>query len=134
MKNLLLTLLVLSILFTIGCEDDDVSDSNPLVGVYNLVSYSISGDGVSVNQDADSNNNLFFILADDGIYSYDGGLEGNTITDSGTWAATGSKLTFIYEDNGETLTDIWDYTLSGDNLTMIMSGLNQTFTYNWDKE
>ena len=77
---------------------------------------------------------MVFILADDGIYSYDGVLEGNTITDSGTWSATGSKLTFIYEDNGETLTDIWDYTLSGDNLTMIMSGLNQTFTYNWDKE
>ena len=96
MKNLLLTLLVLSILFTIGCEDDDVSDSNPLVGVYNLVSYSISGDGVSVNQDADSNNNLFFILADDGIYSYDGVLEGNTITDSGTCSGINNSIPSIY--------------------------------------
>ena len=141
MRNLLSTLLVFSFLFTIGCEDDEATDdateSNPLVGVYNMVSYAVSGDGINVTVDADANNSLVMILAEDGVWSIQGTIDGESNSQSGTWSSTGSSLTIIYEDEEDgTQTEIWTYTLSGDDMSMSITDAEDgfTITYNWDKE
>ena len=142
MRNLLSTLLVFSFLFTIGCEDDEATDdateSNPLVGVYNMVSYAISGNHMdNVNVDADANNSLVMILAEDGVWSIQGTIDGESNSQSGTWSSTGSSLTIIYEDEEDgTQTEIWTYTLSGDDMSMSITDAEDgfTITYNWDKE
>ena len=136
MRNLLSMLLVFSFLFTIGCEDDEATDeTNPLVGVYNMVSYSVSGDGLNITQEADANNSLVFLLSEGGTYSLQGTIDGESNSESGTWSTTGSTLTFIYEDDEEgTTTDIFTYTLSGNNMTMSFTDDGLTITYNWEKE
>ena len=136
MRNLLSTLLVFSFLFTIGCDDDEATDeTNPLVGVYNMVSYSVSGEGTSITQEADANNSLVFVLSEGGTYSLQGTIDGESNSESGTWSTTGSTLTFIYEDDEEgTTTDIFSYTLSGNDMTMTFDDEGLTITYNWEKE
>ena len=156
MKNLLSALLVFSFLFTIGCEDDEATDDatepNPLVGVYNMVSYAISGVG-SVN--ADANNSLVMILADSSIFSIQGILDGESDSYSGTWSSNGNTLTINYfTEVGQSVSDLWyytliryfgdqsywSYTLSGDDMSMsttYISGYydeSLTITYNWEKE
>ena len=156
MKNLLSALLVFSFLFTIGCEDDEATDDatepNPLVGVYNMVSYAISGVD-SVN--ADANNSLVMILADSSIFSIQGILDGESDSYSGTWSSNGNTLTINYfTEVGQGVSDLWyytliryfgdqsywSYTLSGDDMSMsttYISGYydeSLTITYNWDKE
>ena len=137
MRNLLSTLLVFSFLFTIGCDDDEATDeTNPLVGVYNMVSYSVSGDGFDSTQVADANNSLVFVLSEGGTYSLQGTIDGDSNSESGTWSTTGSTLTLITEnDDDGTVTDIFSYTLSGNDMTMVGSaGGDFTITYNWEKE
>ena len=138
MRNLLSTLLVFSFLFTIGCEDDDATESNPLVGVYNMVSYAISASGITLTEgSADANNSLVMILAEDGVWSIQGTIDGESNSQSGTWSSTGSSLTIIYEDEEDgTQTEIWTYTLSGDDMSMSITDAEDgfTITYNWDKE
>ena len=114
MRNLLSMLLVFSFLFTIGCDDDEATDeTNPLVGVYNMVSYSVSGDGLNITQEADANNSLVLVLAEGGTYSFQGTLDGESNSETGTWSTTGSTLTLITEDVEDgTVTDIFSYTLS----------------------
>ena len=160
MRNLLSTLLVFSFLFTIGCEDDEATDdateSNPLVGVYNMVSYSVSGNFMeSVNVDADANNSLVMILADS-VCSIQGTLDGESNSESGTWSSNGDTLTIIilnedwytvpaqwyyvllrYLDLYTPYHSYWTYTLSGDDMSMSLTDNydeSLTITYNWDKE
>ena len=52
MRNLLSMLLVFSFLFTIGCEDDKATDSNPLVRVWNMTSFSYETGGNTTIIDA----------------------------------------------------------------------------------
>ena len=133
MRNLLSMLLVFSFLFTIGCEDDKATD---LVGVYNMVSYSVIGDGINIAREADANNSLVFVLSEGGTYSLQGTIDGDSNSESGTWSTTGSTLTLITEnDDDGTVTDIFSYTLSGNDMTMVGSaGGDFTITYNWEKE
>jgi hypothetical protein len=136
MRNLLSMLLVFSFLFTIGCDDDEATDeTNPLVGVYNMVSYSVSGDGLNITQEADANNSLVFVLSEGGTYSFQGTLDGESNSESGTWSTTGSTLTLITEDVEDgTVTSIFSYTLSGNDMTMTIDEEGLTITYNWEKE
>ena len=136
MKNLLSILLVFSFLFTIGCDDDEATDeTNPLVGVYNMVSYSVSGGGINITQETDANNSLTLVFSEGGTYSIQGTLGGESFSDTGTWSTTGSTLTLVYEDDEEgTVTDIFSYTLSGNNMTMSITQEGLTITYNWEKE
>ena len=160
MRNLLSTLLVFSFLFTIGCEDDEATDdateSNPLVGVYNMVSYAISGMYMeSVNVDADANNSLVMVLADSSVCSIQGILDGESNSESGTWSSNGDTLTIIilnedwhpvpeiwyyvllrYLDLYTPYHSYWTYTLSGDDMSMSITDAEDgfTITYNWDKE
>ena len=136
MRNLLSMLLVFSFLFTIGCDDDEATDeTNPLVGVYNMVSYSVSGDGLNITQEADANNSLVFVLSEGGTYSFQGTLDGESNSETGTWSTTGSTITLIHEDDEDgTVTDIFSYTLSGNDMTMTIDEEGLTITYNWEKE
>ena len=136
MRNLLSMLLVFSFLFTIGCDDDEATDeTNPLVGVYNMVSYSVSGDGLNITQEADANNSLVLVLSEGGTYSFQGTLDGESNSETGTWSTTGSTLTLITEDVEDgTVTDIFSYTLSGNDMTMTIDEEGLTITYNWEKE
>ena len=136
MRNLLSMLLVFSFLFTIGCDDDEATDeTNPLVGVYNMVSYSVSGGGINITQETDANNSLVLVLSEGGTYSLQGTIDGDSNSESGTWSTTGSTLTLVYEDDEEgTVTDIFSYTLSGNNMTMSLTDEGLTITYNWEKE
>ena len=136
MRNLLSMLLVFSFLFTIGCDDDEATDeTNPLVGVYNMVSYSVSGDGLNITQEADANNSLVFVLSEGGTYSFQGTIDGDSNSETGTWSTTGSTLTLITEDVEDgTVTDIFSYTLSGNDMTMTIDEEGLTITYNWEKE
>ena len=136
MRNLLSMLLVFSFLFTIGCDDDEATDeTNPLVGVYNMVSYSVSGDGLNITQEADANNSLVFVLSEGGTYSLQGTIDGESNSETGTWSTTGSTLTLITEDVEDgTVTDIFSYTLSGNDMTMTLDDEGLTITYNWEKE
>ena len=94
MRNLLSTLLVFSFLFTIGCDDDEATDeTNPLVGVYNMVSYSVSGGGINITQETDANNSLVLVLSEGGTYSLQGTIDGESNSESGTWSTTGSTIT-----------------------------------------
>ena len=136
MRNLLSMLLVFSFLFTIGCDDDEATDeTNPLVGVWNMVSYSVSGDGLNITQEADANNSLVLVLSEGGTYSFQGTLDGESNSETGTWSTTGSTLTLITEDVEDgTVTDIFSYTLSGNDMTMTIDEEGLTITYNWEKE
>ena len=136
MRNLLSMLLVFSFLFTIGCDDDEATDeTNPLVGVYNMVSYSVSGDGLNITQEADANNSLVLVLSEGGTYSFQGTLDGESNSETGTWSTTGSTITLIHEDDEDgTVTDIFSYTLSGNDMTMTIDEEGLTITYNWEKE
>ena len=129
-------LLVFSFLFTIGCDDDEATDeTNPLVGVYNMVSYSVSGDGLNITQEADANNSLVFVLSEGGTYSFQGTIDGDSNSETGTWSTTGSTLTLITEDVEDgTVTSIFSYTLSGNDMTMTIDEEGLTITYNWEKE
>ena len=136
MRNLLSMLLVFSFVFRIGCDDDEATDeTNPLVGVYNMVSYSVSRDGLNITQEADANNSLVLVLSEGGTYSLQGTIDGESNSESGTWSTTGSTITLIHEDDEDgTVTDIFSYTLSGNNMTMSLTDEGLTITYNWEKE
>jgi len=137
MRNLLSTLLVFSFLFTIGCEDDDATESNPLVGVWNMTSLSITAP-VDTTMDANENFSIVFIFNEDGTFSNQGVEGGESHSETGTWSTSGNKLTIITEDveeGQETL--ICDYTVSEDSFSMtiteIEEGVTWTYTYNFTK-
>jgi hypothetical protein len=142
MKKIMFSLFILSILFTIGCEDEkETSDTNPLVGVYNMTSLSIElqttpTQTLTFNHDG-TDNYLVFILGDDGVYSLQGKIDGVDGSEGGTWSDTGNKLTFIQSDGD---TKIWDFTLTGNNLVMTRTepetdeNWGLLMTYNFTKE
>ena len=127
MKNLLSAIFLFSILFTIGCDDDDATEDASLVGTWELTS------GTVVTHESESNpeeTNTFtppdvsntLVLADDGSYAENGTFEGDIATFSGTWSATGNVLTFVVTSGTDidgTQTWLNNYTLSGDGLTLV---------------
>ena len=148
MKKIMFSLFILSILFTIGCEDEkETSDTNPLVGVYNMTSLSIElqttpTQTLTFNHDG-TDNYLVLVLGDDGVYSSQGKIDGVDISiikrysEGGTWSDTGNKLTFIQSDGD---TKIWDFTLTGNNLVLTRTepetdeNWGLLMTYNFTKE
>ena len=137
MRNLLSTLLVFSFLFTIGCEDDEATDSNPLVGVWNMTSIVIESEGTTTI-DAGSDYSIVLIFNEDGTFSNQGVMEGESHSESGTWSTQGDKLTIITEDVEEGQeTEIWDYTVSGSSFSFTFTDnedyYDDTYTYNFTK-
>ena len=137
MRNLLSMLLVFSFLFTIGCEDDEATDSNPLVGVWNMTSIVIESEGTTTI-DAGSDYSIVLIFNEDGTFSNQGVMEGESHSESGTWSTSENKLTVITEDVQEgTETEIWDYTVSGSSFSFTFTDNEDyydfTYTYNFTK-
>ena len=139
MRNLLSMLLVFSFLFTIGCGDDEATDeTNPLVGVWNMTSVVIESEGTTT-LDASDEFSIVLIFNEDGTFSNQGVMEGESHSENGTWSTSGNKLTVITEDVQEgTETEIWDYTVSGNSfLSMTIAenedGYDFTYTYNFTK-
>ena len=137
MRNLLSTLLVFSFLFTIGCEDDEATDSNPLVGVWNMTSVVIESEGTTT-LDASDEFSIVLIFNEDGTFSNQGVFDGESHSESGTWSTSGNKLTVITEDVQEgTETEIWDYTVSESSFSFTFTeregGYDFTYTYNFTK-
>ena len=138
----LIPLFSLLLIFSFGCEDDkaETEQVDPLVGVYNMTSASVSilsnpVQTLTFNHNG-STNYLVFILGDDGVYSFQGKLDGDAMSEGGTWSSTGNKLTLISGGGSE----ISDFTLSGNNLVLTMSepetaeSYGITITYNFTKE
>ena len=127
MKNLLSALLLFSILFTVGCDDDDATatEDASLVGTWELTSASVvihSTPEETVTFDVPNEVSITMVLADDGSYSENGTFEGEIETFSGTWSETGNVLTFVVTSGTEidgTETWLANYTLSGDVLTLV---------------
>ena len=127
MKKLLYPLFTLLILFTVGCGDDDATDADPLVGVWEmktvLMVFEDIGEGsptITFNSDADNNETM--ILVEDGTYSSSGvsalgAPPIGSFSKSGSWSATSNKLTII--EDGET--KIFDFSISGRTLTLMRS-------------
>ena len=126
MKNLLSAILFLSILFTVGC-DDDATDADTLVGTWGLTSATVvihesesNPEETETYTPPEVSNTL--VLADDGSYTETGTFEDETQTFSGTWSATGNVLTFVVTSGTDIDgTETWlnNYTLSGDVLTLV---------------
>ena len=127
MKNLLSAILFLSILFTVGCDDDDATDADTLVGTWGLTSATVvihesesNPEETETYTPPEVSNTL--VLADDGSYAENGTFDGDIATFSGTWSATGNVLTFVVTSGTEIDgTETWlnTYTLSGDVLTLV---------------
>ena len=136
MRNLLSTLLVFSFLFTIGCEDDDAS-ADTLVGVWNMTSIAVTVDGATTTVDAGSDYSIVIIFNEDGTFSNQGVMEGESHSESGIWSTAGDKLTIITEEEEGTVTEIWDYTLSGSSFSFTFTdtedGETWTYAYNFTK-
>ena len=137
MRNLLSTLLVFSFLFTIGCEDDETTDSNPLVGVWNMTSIVIEVEGNDTLYASDEFS-IVLIFNEDGTFSNQGVMEGESHSESGTWSTSENKLTVITEDVQEgTETEIWDYTVSESSFSFTFTeregDYDFTYTYNFTK-
>ena len=120
MNKLLYPLVIFSILFTIGCEDDKAAaeDVNPLVGVWEGTELKIiHGDGAQetyqYGEDTDMGT-VTYIFGADGIYTHTSVSSNETITSSGTWSLNDGILTFVDGDK----TDIVDFTLSDNTLTL----------------
>ena len=138
MRNLLSMLLVFSFLFTIGCGDDEATEeTNPLVGVWNMTSVVIESEGTTT-LDASDEFSIVLIFNEDGTFSNQGVMEGESHSESGTWSTQGDKLTVITEDVQEgTETEIWDYTVSGSSFSFTFTDNEDyydfTYTYNFTK-
>jgi len=141
MKKLLYPLVIFSILFTIGCEDDKAAeeDVNPLVGVWEMTSASFliqSNPSETITITADNNNSETMILGEDGTYSSSGKQDGDSDSGSGSWSSTANKLT-IMEDGEDTI--ILDFSISGSTLTTSLTRAETdtdwgvVITIIWDK-
>ena len=138
MKNLLSMLLVFSFLFTIGCEDDEATTSDTIVGVWNMTSIVVVDGGQTTTIDASSDYSIVIIFNEDGTFSNQGVMEGESHSENGTWSTSGNKLTVITEDVAEGQeTEIWDYTVSGSSFSFTFTetedGETWTYTYNFTK-
>ena len=133
MKKLLYPLFALLILFTVGCGDDDATDADPLVGVWEMTTASILIEftpSQTITYNSDENNNETMILAEDGTYSSSGYSYGESFSGSGSWSSTSNKLTII-EDGEDTL--ILDFSISGSTLTLISNGTyDGDYNESWD--
>ena len=147
MKRLLL--IVLPLLFMVGCEDnndDTTNDIDPMVGVYEMSSTSITIQSnptqtLSFQSDG-STTYVTMVLGESGVYSFQGKIDGEDVNEGGTWSTTGNKLTLVISNTtiGDPDTEIWDYTLNGNNLVLTMNipetddtyGL--VYTYNFTKQ
>ena len=103
-----------------------------------MTSLSFTNDGVTTTIDASNDFSIVFIFNEDGTFSNQGVVEGESHSGSGTWSTSGNKLTVITEDVQEgTETEIWDYTVSESSFSFTFTetegDYDFTYTYNFTK-
>ena len=107
-----LKILLFSLMVFMGCEDDKVSDSdpvNPFVGTWSLSSvaatiYTTPAQTVTFIADGETTYETL-IFTESGTFSYQGAIDGDMVSGSGTWSSTDDILTYV--ENGQTT--LWTY-------------------------
>ena len=115
-----LKIILLSLMIFNSCEDERVASEeaepvNPLIGTWDLVSvaltvYTTPAQTVTFIADGESTYETM-IFTDQGTFSYQGAIDGDMLSGSGTWSSTDDILTYI--EDGETT--LWDYTMTDDD-------------------
>ena len=104
--------LLIILLLVVGCDNSTEPQVHPLVGVWEqteskvtYISGLLSGSTVSTYGET-----ITWIVGSDGVITY----MSSTDSYSGTWSASGNKLTIISTEE----TTIFDYSISGNILTI----------------
>ncbi|MGK9368447.1 lipocalin family protein [Melioribacter sp. Ez-97] len=116
MKNLLKSLLVLSLLTFIACsEDSNPTSSEPtLTGTWKLTAITIHTDSGDLNLLPEAiGYSMTVVLNEDGTYQATYTDADGQYTETGTWTESDGKLTITVDGLPETV----EYTLSGNKLT-----------------
>ena len=134
MRKLIVPIFAVLLGIFLSCEDKKAEEEDPLVGIWEMTKVTFTIEGTTVTIEADDQNNETYIFNENGTYSYSGEMDGEPDSGSGTWTATGNKLTLI--EDGETI--IIDYSISGKTLTMSYSdtddGVTVSFTIEYEKQ
>ncbi len=131
-----LTWLLLPFLFIVSCEDNkqEEDDVNPLVGVWEMTTMSVSINNVTIDIEIGTENNETYVFNEDGTYSYQGVYEGDSDSGSGTWSSTETTLT-LTEDS---IVTIITYELNGDilsvNYSITIEGVEYIFNGTYEKQ
>ena len=108
------------LLLIVGCDEDTPIDGNvhTLVGFWEGIEHSETYLSQTTTVEHDENTYVNIMFGEDGImYSVIAtSIEINS--KSGTWSATGNKLTIIYTYIEDDNTEIYNYSISGKILTM----------------
>ena len=124
-------LIVLSVLFIVGCDNSTEPTVDPLVGIWEGTEMTVSNDQTSItyqlNDPTSDAGTITYIFGEDGVFSNTSISSSGTESYSGTWSSTGGKLTMI-DDEG---TEVLDFTISGNTLTisMVEDGVNISATF-----
>ena len=99
-----------------SCGDEVSSEANPLIGDWDLVSVRHIllrpiPDTIIFNVDG-LNTYQTRTLADNGVFNYQGYLNGGLVNGGGTWVSSDTTLTFIEMGSG---TNVCDYTMDDDD-------------------
>jgi len=120
-------LILLSILFIVGCEKSLTESSvDPIVGVWEATdakitytSGTLNGTMLTIQYGENTEfGTATWIMGADGVASMSSTGDGVTESDSGTWSSTGNKITLITNEDGETVTQIYDFVINGNILTI----------------
>ena len=88
--------LLFIVLLIVGCDNNSTESSvHPLVGIWETTEVT-------------------FIFGEDETLTFTSIIEGEIETDSGTWSATGNKLTVVMDEK----TTVCDYSISGNILIL----------------
>jgi len=107
--------LIFIVLLIVGCDNNSTESSvHPLVGVWETTEVTFTEGNDSSIEIMDENISITFIFGEDETLTFTSIIEGETETDSGTWSATGNKLTVVMDGK----TTVCDYSISGNILTL----------------
>lgn len=125
-----------------SCGDEVSSETNPLIGDWDLVSVRHIllrpiPDTIIFNVDG-LNTYQTRTLADNGVFNYQGYLNGGLVNGGGTWVSSDTTLTFIEMGSG---TNVCDYTMDDDDNWFFETtsyddvlGLSVHLKYGWTRK
>ena len=130
-------LILLSILFIVGCEESTPTESSvhPLVGIWNVTEITMTLGSVSQTITLEGNDSATIIFGENNTASITSTIDSESSADSGTWSVTGSYITVISSDAD---TEIWTYSISGNILILIIEetedGVTMELEYKCEKQ
>ncbi len=120
----ILSFLILSLLIITSCEDKKSDKKDPLVGVWEAISMSVTlEDGTFFSVPIGDDLNMTLEIKGDGTFIMTQTEEGETYDSSGSWSADDDTIT-ITEQYG---TNSFDYEVSGDTLRFYMTQFDDDF-------